>query len=143
MYELARKYQDRDLTIIYSSGDEKQIRRLRKYVRCKRYDGKPIKCDRAFFNYATDIIDNIEANEYIQIIHADFGKGRDKSVKDLKPITSDKIQSFYAVSENNSKSFSEVTGKEVGIAYNPICIEKEPRLMKLIAPQRLTQEKGR
>lgn len=142
LYELARKYQDRDLTIIYSSGNKEQIKRLRKYVRCIKYDGKPIKCDRAFFNYSTKIIDNIEANEYIQIIHADFGEGRDKSVKNLEPITSSKIQKYYAVSANNAISFSKVTGKEVGIAYNPIYIEKEPRIMRLIAPQRLSQEKG-
>lgn len=139
LYELARKYQDRDLTIIYSSGDQEQIKRLRKYVRCKKYDGKPIKCDRAFFNYSTSIIDNIEADEYIQIVHADF---KDKSLKNYKPIISSKIQKYYAVSENNAKSFRELTGIDIGIAYNPIYIEKEPRLMKLIAPQRLTQEKG-
>ena len=130
------------MTIIYSSGDGEQIKRLKNYVRCKKHDGKPIKCDRAFFNYSTRIIDDIEANKYTQIVHADFKKGRDKSVKDLKPITSDKIQEYYAVSHNNADSFKEVTGKEVGVAYNPIYIEKQPRLMRLIAPQRLSVEKG-
>lgn len=142
LYELVRKYQDRDLTIIYDTGDEQQIKRLKKYVRCMKYNGKLIKCDKAFFNYSTRIIDNIEANEYIQIVHADFKEGRDKTVKDLEPITSSKIQKYYAVSENNAISFREVTGKEVGIAYNPIYIEKEPRMMRLIAPQRMTPEKG-
>lgn len=139
LYELARKYKDRDLTIIYSSGDEKQIKRLKKYVRCIKFNGDPIECDKAFFNYSVKIIDKIKAKEYIQIVHADF---KDKSLKDYKPILSTKVQKYYAVSQNNAKSFKELTGKDIGIAYNPILIEKEPRLMRLIAPQRLSNEKG-
>ena len=29
-YELARKYKDYDITIVYAYGDEKQLRRLKK-----------------------------------------------------------------------------------------------------------------
>ena len=92
LYELARKYKDRDLTIIYSSGDEKQIKRLKKYVRCIKFNGDPIECDKAFFNYSVKIIDKIKAKEYIQIVHADF---KDKSLKDYKPILSTKVQKYY------------------------------------------------
>ena len=33
IYELAKKYHKYDITVVYSSGDSKQIARLRKYVR--------------------------------------------------------------------------------------------------------------
>ena len=60
LYELARLCFEnhRDLTIVYRIGDEQQIRRLRKYCRCVSYQEiqKPIKCKRAFFNYALDMI---------------------------------------------------------------------------------------
>ena len=139
LYELARKYCDRDLTIIYSSGDKEQIKRLKKYVRCIKYNGELIECDRAFFNYSTKIIDNIKAKEYIQIVHADF---KDPSLANYPPILSDKVQKYYGVSKNNVKSFEELTKMECGLAYNPIIIEPQPRLLRLIAPQRLTNEKG-
>lgn len=139
LYELARKYCDRDLTIIYSRGDIKQIKRLKKYVRCIKYNGELIECDKAFFNYSTNIINNIKANEYIQVVHADF---KDKSLIDYPPIISDKVQKYYAVSKNNAKSFKDRTGVDIDIAYNPIVIEKQPRLLRLIAPQRLSNEKG-
>ena len=141
MYELARKYCDRDLTIIYSSGDNKQIQRLKKYVRCIKYNGEPIECDKAFFNYSVKIIDNIKAKEYIQIVHADF---LDPSLyPKYSPILSDKVQTYYGVSENNSKSFEKLTGKKIDVAYNPIVVEPQARLLRLIAPQRLSNEKGR
>lgn len=139
LYELARKYCDRDLTIIYSTGDKEQIKRIKKYARCIKYNGEPIECDRAFFNYSTKIIDNIKAKEYIQIVHADF---KDPSLTNYPPIISDKIQKYYGVSKNNAKSFKELTNRDCGVAYNPIVIEAQPRLLRLIAPQRLTNEKG-
>lgn len=140
LYELARKYCDRDLTIIYSTGDKEQIKRIRKYVRCIKYNGELIECDRAFFNYSVKIIDNIKAKEYIQIVHADF---LDPSLyPNYPPMLSDKIQKYYGVSINNSKSFEKLTGKKIDVAYNPISIEPQPRLLRLIAPQRLTNEKG-
>ncbi|MBQ6546482.1 MAG: glycosyltransferase [Bacilli bacterium] len=140
MYELARKYCDRDLTIIYSGGDPEQIKRLKKYVRCIKYNGEIIECDKAFFNYSVKIIDNIKAKEYIQIVHADF---LDKSLyPKYKPMLSDKVQTYYGVSKNNAKSFEKLTGRKIGVAYNPITIDPQPRLLRLIAPQRLTSEKG-
>lgn len=139
LYELARKYCDRDLTIIYGTGDKDQIKRIKKYVRCIKYKGELIECDRAFFNYSTTIIDNIKAKEYIQIVHADF---KDPSLANYPPILSEKVQKYYGVSKNNAKSFKEITKRDCGVAYNPIVVEPQPKLLRLIAPQRLTGEKG-
>ena len=72
IYELARKYKNYDITVLYKTGDDNQIKRLKKYVRVIKYDGQKVKCKKAFFNYETDIINNVEANEYIQLIHALF-----------------------------------------------------------------------
>ena len=70
-YELAKKYNNFDITIYYDTGDQKQIDRLKKYVRVKKYQGERIKCEKAFFNYNMNIIDNVDANDYYLIIHAD------------------------------------------------------------------------
>ena len=50
LYQLAKKYQDYDLTIIYKQADKEQLARLKKYVRCVKYNGQKIKCKKAFFN---------------------------------------------------------------------------------------------
>ena len=145
LYELAKlsNAHKRDLTIIYRVGDPAQINRLRRYCRVIKYQEiveKPIKCKRAFFNYAVDIINDIEADEYIQIVHADF---KSESLVDYPVVTSEKITQYYAVSENNAKSFRELTGRDdIEVLYNPITIEPVPRIMTLVSAQRLTPEKG-
>ena len=45
-YYLAKKYNDYDITIIYNDGDYNQIKRLSKLVRCIKYKGQKIKCDK-------------------------------------------------------------------------------------------------
>lgn len=143
LYELARLCSEnkRDLTIVYRIGDETQIRRLRKYCRCISYKEieKPIKCKKAFFNYALDIIDDIEADEYIQLVHADF---KSEVLEGYPLVQSDKITKYYAVSKNNAKSFFELTGKQIDVLYNPLTLDDEPRIMTLVSAQRLTKEKG-
>ena len=135
---------NRDLTIVYRSGDPIQIARIRKYCRIVSLAEieKPIKCHKAFFNYAVDAIDLFEADEYIQIIHADFKSEILQGWIHSNP-QSDKITTRYAVSTNNAKSYTEVTGREVkGVLYNPIHIEDEPRVMTLVSAQRMSSEKG-
>ena len=72
IYYIAQKYKEYDITVVYRYADEKQLERLKKHVRCVRYNNQKIKCKKAFFNYNIDIIDNIEAEEYYQIIHGDY-----------------------------------------------------------------------
>ena len=144
LYELARLSYDnnRDLTIIYRTGDLAQIRRIEKYCRILPIDKveKPIKCKRAFFNYGLSAINDIEADEYIQLIHADF---KDKSLANYPIIQSDKIDRYFSVSINNGKSYKELTGRDdIEVLYNPIKIDEEPRIMTLVSAQRMTGEKG-
>ena len=143
LYELARLTEKtgRDLTIIYGGGDRQQIERIRKHCRILSWAEvqKPVKCKKAFFNYGIEHINEIDAEEYIQIVHADF---KDPSLKNYPPTKHKKITKRYAVSENNAKSWYELTGEKIGVLYNPINIDEEPRVMTLISAQRLTSEKG-
>ena len=136
-YYLAKKYSAKDITIYYKRGDPEQIRRLSKYVRVRRYTGEKIVCDRAFFNYAADIIGDVEAKEYIQIIHADY-----KEMK-LRPVFSPKITKFIGVSKYICERFKEYTGRDIELCYNPIDIDPPKKIIHLISATRLTEEKGR
>lgn len=136
-YYLAKKYKDWDITIYYKTGDLEQIKRLKKYVRVKKYHGERIVCDKAFFNFTIDIIDNVEAKEYYQIAHCDFKEALEK------PNLHKKVTTYLGVSKQVCKSFEEVTGFKTELAYNPILIDKPKKVLNLISATRLTHEKGK
>lgn len=137
-YYLAKKYQDWDIIIYYMTGDINQIKRLRQYVRVKQYKkNEKIVCDKAFFNFNLDIIDNVEAKEYIQIAHGDY------KAMGVKPNTHPKITKYLGVSKQACDTYKEVTGYDTVLAYNPIEIDKPRKVLNLISATRLTKEKGK
>lgn len=139
IYELARKYKNYDITVVYKTGDEKQLKRLKKYVRVIKYNNQKFQCKKAFFNYETDIIKNIEADEYIQLIHALF------KTQGITPRLDDRITKYFSVSERASKEWHELTGIKPKVVRNPLTItddEKKP-VLYLISATRLTAEKGK
>jgi len=140
IYELAKKYKDYDIAVVYNTGNVNQIRRLKKYIRVYKYEHQKIKCDKAFFNYETDIIDNVEAKEYIQIIHALF-----KTQQNLTPRLDPKITSYLCVSERAGKEWEELTGFKPKLCRNPLELVDEDKqdVIYLISATRLTSEKGR
>lgn len=137
LYYLCRKYEDNDITIYYKTGDQKQIDRFRKYVRVKKYKDEKIICEKAFFNYTTDIINNVEAKEYIQIIHTNYIEQK------LYFTPNPKIQKYIGVSKVVCDSFKKYTGLDCELCYNPIVIDKPKKVLNLISATRLTAEKGK
>ena len=138
MFYMIKKYQDHDIVIVYQKADPKQLERLKKYARCIKFTGQRIKCEKAFFNYNPNIIDYVDAKEYIQVIHADY-----KVQSGLANFTSPKITKYIGVSKLACKSFTEVTGKSCELCYNPIILDKPKKVLRLISATRLTPEKGR
>lgn len=137
-YYLAKKYgEDHDITVYYSSADPDQLKRLRKYARVRRYTGGRIKCEKAFFNYNLDIIDHVDAEEYIAIIHYDA------LAMHMRPNTHPKITKYVGVSELVCESFRQTTGLEIECCYNPIALEKPRKYLRLVSATRLTAEKGK
>lgn len=140
IYELAKKYGQYDITVVYKSGYQEQIQRLKKLVRVIHYEGQFFKCKKAFFNYETDIIDHIEADEYIQLIHAMF-----KTQCNLTPRIDPRINTYLCVSESAGKEWEELTGIKPILCRNPLMIttiERKP-ILYLISATRLTVEKGK
>ena len=138
-YEMARKYGDRDLTLPYKTGDPEQLHRLSQYIRVKRWDGKPISCRQAIFGYSFEPrdLDLIQAEEYIQVIHADF-----LVLKNVIRPKVDKRFRYIAVSENNAVTYEQVCGIRPEVCYNPITLDKPRKVLHLISATRLGFEKG-
>lgn len=139
-YELGRKYGKYDITIVYNYANNEQLKRLRQYVRCVRLT-KKIKCKKCFLMYNVSI-DMVEAEEYIQLIHANY------KVQNLTVNTDKRISKYYGVSNWVAKDYEELLQKEgitkkVEVCYNPITIDKPKKVLKLISATRLTREKGK
>lgn len=135
LYYLAKKY---DFKVYYKEANAEQVKRLSQYVEVHKYK-EPIKCDKFFCNYGLDI--EVEAKEKYEMIHCDF-----KQV-DFKPLVYDGFK-YIGVSKLACDSFTELTGKECELMYNPIEIDI-PKVEKyndgklhLISATRLTKEKG-
>lgn len=138
MNYLCTKYKDIDIVVYYKTADANQLERLKKHVRCIKWNGQHIKCEKAFFNYNPDIIDYVDAKEYIQVIHADY-----KVQSGLQKHVHPRMTKYIAVSKLARDNFIEVTGKPCELSYNPIVLDKPKRVLNLISATRLTVEKGR
>jgi hypothetical protein len=142
-YQLARKYKDIDLAIIYKIGDPIQVTRLQQYVRCIKYEhGMTFKCKRAFFNFNTDIIDSVEADDYYLVVHGDY-ETMMKQGQLYTPPQHTKITKYIGVSKRACAGYTAVTGKRCHLSYNPFIIEKPRKVLNLISATRLSKEKGR
>ena len=144
LYELAKKYHDLDLTIVYRYANENQIKRLQEYVRCVKFvDGMKIKCKRAFFNYGIDIIESIEAEDYCFVIHADYEDKKKRGMLSGPLPDHPKLNRFIAVSQRAAAGFRAVSGKKVEVCYNPFEIREPGPVLNLISATRLSKEKGK
>lgn len=140
IYELTKKYKDLDITVLYRTGHINQIARISKNVRIIKYNKKlKIKCKKAFVNYSNDLIDIVDAEEYIKIIHALY------KTQKLHVTIDPKINKYIAVSNAAAKEFEELTGIKCEVIRNPLTIletDIKP-ILYLVSATRLTKEKGK
>lgn len=143
-YQLAKKYKDWDLTVYYRTGDPIQLERLKQFVRVKQYKNEIIECDKAFFNFNTDIINNVKAKEYNLVLHGDYKAMVEMGQLSKKELPlHPKINNYYGVSQLVCDTFHSLTGKKVSLVYNPFEVEKPKKILHLISATRLTAEKGK
>ena len=137
-YEMALKFgQDYDITIVYRNGDKDQMKRLRKVCRTVQYhDGDKIICDVFLFGWGWDIIDSVEAKEYVQTYHADF------KARGIDPCLDPRVTKRYGVAENTTLGIREHFPIEVETMYNPYTPKKPRKVLNLISATRLSKEKG-
>lgn len=139
-YEMGLKYaQDYDLTLIFKTGDPVMLGRISKLYRVIRW--KPdmhIVCDVFIFGYAHDIMDNVDAKEYVQTFHADYIN------RNLNPCLDGRVTKRFAVAENTAKGIREhfEWAADVQTMYNPYTPKKPRKVLNLISATRLTPEKG-
>lgn len=138
LYEIAKKYKNWDITVFYDSIDKWQLKRLKKYVRCRqRKPGEKIVCEKAFFNFNIDMIDDVEAKEYYFVSHANF-----EELGYKPPIENKKLTNYIGVSNFASRKLDEYgvkLGKNIKTipCYNPLTLEPKERVINLVSACRL------
>ncbi len=143
LYEIAKKYKDIDITIIYSYADPSQVKRLKKYVRCIRHKkGDIIKCNKAFFNFNLDIINEVEAKEYYFVSHANYEELNRVHGGYIPPIDNPKLTHYIGVSQFATDKLAEY-GKKIGKpikvikCYNPLTLEPKEKVLHIVSAGRL------
>lgn len=147
LYYVVRMYQGNDMVVMFRSGSEEQVNRLKKYVWCVKWDGKEeVECDKLFVNYNPEILNSAKAGEVIFMIHSDYvamEKMRFFSKDYVRAIVGNKkINRFVAVSKVAQRAFYELSGIMPELSYNPIVLDKPFRLVRLCSAQRMGKEKG-
>lgn len=135
LYYLSREF--KNFVVYYQDGDRNQVDRLGNNVEIHKFKNQKIKCKRFFLSYRCDILDYVEAEEYICVIHADYKK------MGLKPNLDSRITKYVGVSKVACRSFEEVSGKKCELLYNFVSLDKPKKVLRLISATRLTKEKGR
>lgn len=137
-YEMALKFgEDYDITIVYQNGDPAQMRRLSDVCRVIKFrEGDKIVCDVFLFGWGWDIMDSVEAKEYVQTYHADF------NARGISPCMDKRVTKRYGVAENTTKGIREHFGIEVETMYNPYTPKKPRKVLNLISATRLSPDKG-
>ena len=139
LYEIAKKYNDYDITIFYDEADLYQLQRLRRLVRCiQRKKGERVSCKKAFFNFNADMIEDIDADEYHFVSHAIY-----QELGYIPPIGNNKFTDYIGVSDYSSKMLEkcakEKFNKEIKCrtCYNPLTLEPKEKVINIVCAGRL------
>ena len=138
LYEIAKKYNDYDIVVYYDTADFAQLKRLSKFVKCKkRIKGEKVVCEKAFFNFNIDMIDDVEAKEYYFISHANY-----EELGYKPPIEHPKITHYIGVSQfatDKLDEWAEKLGKDIKAkkCYNPLTLEPKEKVIHLVSAGRL------
>ena len=144
LYYIARKYGNYDITIFYRDGDNDQLTRLKKYVRCIQI--KPndhVICKKMFCCFNREILNQCEANEKILVLHGDYKDMVERGQLNRKFLPIDeRIDRYIGVSQLVCDSWKEITGINAENVYQPIVLNKVDRPLMFVSATRLTIEKG-
>lgn len=142
IYYISRLYgNNRDITVYWCDGDEKQVDRLKDKFKTKKFYYQKIECDIAIFCARVSDSEMRAFNakkERIQFIHACYSVAYGTQNFEPSPL----IDRYIAVSQTAADDFYNLTGLMPEVMYNPIYIEKPRKVLKLISATRISKDKG-
>lgn len=142
LWELVKKYKKYDMAVVYRTGNQEQINRLKKYCMVYQHSNQKIKCKVAIINYDVSIINYIEEGADIyQVIHGDYSN----PIYTWKPLTHPRIKKYICITDYMMNTFAKISGcTNTLLSYNPLTIDAEDdKLLILVSATRLTKIKGK
>ena len=138
LLEIAKKYKDYDITIIYKEeSDREQINNLKQYVRVKRLSDDIVECNKLFINYyAIKDLNRFKADEITGIAHTWFSKNKFNQY-------GSKVDRVVAVSKIVADDYEQLFNIKPIISHNPITVEEQRKILKLLLIGRITDLKGK
>lgn len=138
VYEMVKRYKDRDIAVLCKRIDSKQKRRLLKMCPVYVHKGERIRCDVIVINYDQTILDFIERGDAYQVFHADYSN----PIYEEKPRPDPRIKGYIAITKYLQKKMSALLGVKVMMSYNPLTIEEEEEPIVIVTASRLHRNKG-
>lgn len=144
LYQLAKKYhKDYDITIVYKTCDPLQLMRLQQYVRCVKWDGQIINCEKCFYGYHCSIITSVNAKEHILVVHTDYKAQFELGIKRSSDLPRHpKITRYICVSDLAKNSFEELMNTKADRCYNVFVKEKRDKVWHFVTWGRIDEQKG-
>ena len=143
LYYVAQKYGKYDITVFYRDGDPKQIKRLKKWVRCIQLtDTDWVECDKLFCCFNREILNQCTAKTKYLVLHGDYETMVKQKQLDIKNLPLDKrIDKYLGVSQLVCDSWERLTGIHAELIGEPVVLSEKRPLM-LLSATRLSKEKG-
>ena len=143
LYNLSRLYGDRDVLVLVKSGSQSQIDRISKNFRIRLWKGERYSCEKLFVCFNKEIISYIDADRKYLVLHGDYEDmmKRNQLTRENLPYD-ERIDEYIGVSQLVCDSWEHITGIKPTLCYNPVCVDKPIRTVRLISAQRMSKEKG-
>lgn len=144
LYYVARKYEDKDITVFYKTGDNKQLQRLRQFVRCIQITPQDrVECTNLFCCFNREILNQCEAKNKYLVLHGDYKDMLERKQLSKANLPIDKrIDQYLGVSKLVCDSWKKATGIEAINVYEPVFLEDIQKPLVFCSATRLTREKG-
>ena len=151
VYQLAKKYKDLDIAVVYKSIHPNQLKRLSKICYTYKHTNQKIICDVAIINYDSSIIDYItpeiwkdnlkekDPRGIYQGVHADYTNPAYTVIPQDK-----RVKCYLCITKHILKTYPKLIGADNAmLCYNPLIVEDEPKPLVLVSATRLSVVKGK
>ena len=144
LYYIAKKYGKYDITIFCHEIDQRQLHRLRQYVRVVELKpGDTVICDNLFCCFNREILDQCEANHKYLVLHGDYEDIVRREQGFMKNLPIDpRIDKYLGVSQHVCDSWERLTGIHAEYIGEPVIVPKPKKPILLCSATRLSPEKG-
>ena len=152
IYENCKKYQDRDICVVYKTANLKQLERLKKFCKCYKLTPETkINCKVAIINYDSSIIDHINSDIWKQNLKKGDPRGIYETIHGdytnpaYTHIPGDpRVKEFIGITEYICKTYPKVSGyKNIRLGYNTLTIDDNTKTLILVSATRLSKVKGK